>query len=409
MSAICVMPGHPLLKTRSVGQTFPYDGHRPLGSLRAAIAATQPCLVIPCDDRGVQHLHQLFAESFDSGTPGTDLALLIERSLGCPESFSVVSARYDLVKIAEKQGIRVAHTSLIKTVGDLKAWREKQPLPWVLKVDGTWGGRGVRIANTVEQAEKFFLELTRARGVGEMVKQLVMNRDRSWLWPGRDEAKPSVIVQSHISGRPANCAVVCSKGRVLAGIGVEVVSSRGEKGPANVVRVVESRAMMSAAERLAGSLGLSGFFGLDFMIENGSDATYLIEMNPRCTPLCHLQLGKGQDMIEALWAQVSAQPFKEIPPVTQKDMIAYFPQALNCGSETLEASFLDRPDEDPELVQELLHPWAERSLLGRLVDSVRELKNKGAASSDYVFSAALSATEVSVPVRNMSAANSLHR
>ena len=80
------------------------------------------------------------------------------------------------------------------------------------------------------------------------------------------------------------------EGRVLAGIGVEVVSSNGVKGPAIVVRMVESPEMMFAAEQVAARLRLSGFFGLDFMIDD-SGAIYIIEMNRRCTPLCPLQLG----------------------------------------------------------------------------------------------------------------------
>src|SRR6266849_3337630 len=95
-------------------------------------------------------------------------------------------------------------------------------------------------------------------------------------------------------------------------------------------------------------------------------AIHLIEMNPRCSPLCHLQLGKGRDMIRALWAQLSGQPLRETPRVTQMDMIAYFPQAWNCRSEVLKSSFHDLPLGEPELVQDLLRPWPDRSLVLRI-------------------------------------------
>jgi predicted ATP-grasp superfamily ATP-dependent carboligase len=58
--------------------------------------------------------------------------------------------------------------------------------------------------------------------------------------------------------------------------------------------------MMFAAERLAHRLDLSGFFGLDFMIEDNTETTYPIEMNPRCTQFCHLQLGKGRDIAKRI-------------------------------------------------------------------------------------------------------------
>src|SRR5713101_573172 len=92
------------------------------------------------------------------------------------------------------------------------------------------GWRGVRIADTHEQADRFFLELTQPPTAINVLMKFIMNRDRGRLWNLRHVPKPTVIVQSHIYGRPANCAVVCWEGRVLAGIGVEVLSAEGLKG-----------------------------------------------------------------------------------------------------------------------------------------------------------------------------------
>lgn len=381
-------PGHPLLKTRAVRQTFPYTWFRPLDSLVRAIEATQPQIVIPCDDRGVQHLHDLYARARTQGNSGSGLAALIERSLGSPESYALVSSRDGLLRVASGDGLRVPYTSLINTLDDLKSWLTKQPLPWVLKADGSWGGRGVRIAHTAKQAEQFFNEIIRPFRAGRAVKRWCVNRDPFWLQPWWERARPAVIAQSHIAGRPANCAVVCWQGKVLAGIGVEVVSAEGQTGPASVVRVVNNPEMMRCAERIALRLGVSGFFGLDFVIEDSTDDAYLIEMNPRCTPLCHLQLGKGRDLVEALSAQLKGQPLREKPSVTQNDMIAYFPQAWSCKSQFLQSSFQDVPWEEPDLVQELLRPWPDRSFLFRFSNHVHNLKTSATAlvsrwSSDY--------------------------
>jgi hypothetical protein len=54
--------------------------------------------------------------------------------------------------------------------------------------------------------------------------------------------------------------------KVLPGISVEVVQSRGATGSATVVRLTERPEMLLAAKRIARRLGLSGFFGLDFML-----------------------------------------------------------------------------------------------------------------------------------------------
>jgi hypothetical protein len=366
VSGVCPTRGHPLLYTHVVQQTFPYSSIHPLEALGGAIERSTPDIIVPCDDRAVQHLHELYAHACNDGAAGRKLAALIERSLGSPKSYPIVTSRYDLLKIAIDEGIRVPDTALIETVGDLKSWQAGHALPWVLKADGTFGGRGVKFSQSLEQAERFFLELNQPHGTMRVFKRLIVNRDPFWLRPWWNRSRPAIIVQAQVSGRPANCAAVCWEGKLLACIGVEVLSAEGQTGPAIAVRVVENPEMTLAAERIARRLGLTGFFGLDFMVEEGSGATYLIEMNPRCTPLSHLQLGKGRDLVGALWAQLTGQPFRDTPPVTQNNIIAYFPQAEASKSEFLQSGFLDTPREEPDLVQELLQPWPDRSFLFRL-------------------------------------------
>jgi predicted ATP-grasp superfamily ATP-dependent carboligase len=175
---------------------------------------------------------------------------------------------------------------------------------------------------------------------------------------------------------------------------VEVISAQGLTGSATIVRIVDNREMMQAAERLADRLGMSGFFGLDFMIEDGSGEPILIEMNPRCTPLCNLQLGEGRDLIGAVAAQVSGKPLEASPPTTQNDVIAFFPQSWHWDSKSklLESSFHDVPWEEPELVRELLQlPWPDRSILARLSNRFRGMTfQERAAARGGVFEAATS-------------------
>ena len=380
VSAIYSLHGHPLRRTRVVRQSFPYGALCPLDSLVHAITETKPDIVIPCDDRGVRHLHELYARAQDMGSDGQWLTELIERSLGSAESYPLVCGRYDLLRMASEAGLRVPYTQRVEGRNDLNAWQTEQPFPWVLKADETWGGRGVRIAHCLMEAEQFFLDVSRPFRLPRAVKRMFVNRDPFWLRPWWEGRKPSVVVQAYVQGRPANCAVVCWKGKVLAGIAVEVVSADGLTGPASVVRVVDNPEMTLCAERIAARLNLSGFFGLDFMIEDKSNDAYLIEMNPRCTPLCHLRLGNGRDMIGALWAQLAGQPIPETMPVTENNMIAYFPQALNSKSEYLQSSFHDVPQAEPDLMQEFLKPWPERSFLFRLANRLAQVKALAAAT-----------------------------
>ncbi len=365
---------HPIEKTSVVRQVFRYSPLRPLDSLMAAIEATSPEIVIPCCDRSLHHLHELYAQSCSHGDCRRNVAALIERSLGPPASYPIVSSRDDLLGVAREEGVRVPNTRPIQSPNDLKSWHLEQALPWVLKSDGSWGGRGVRIAHSLEQAEQYFREIHRPFGLGRAIKRLCVNRDPFWLLPWWKGVRPSVIAQSYVKGHAANCGVVCWEGKVLGGIGVEVVSSEGSTGPATIVRVVDNPDMMRCAERIARRLRLSGFFGLDFMIEEASGASYLIEMNPRATPLCHLHLGNGRDMVGALYAQLLGKPCADTPPVTQNDLIAYFPFDWNRDRELLGMSFQDSPQGEPALLKELTWPWPDRSFIFRATNQLHNLK-----------------------------------
>jgi hypothetical protein len=367
VAAICPARGHALLHTRAVKRTFRYSGLRPLRSLKAAIEAMDPDIVVPSCDRSVEHLHELYDQEKSQGAAGNKIVLLIERSLGLPESYPIVSSRNDLLAIAREEGVRVPNTSRINSAEDLQSWEKQEALPWVIKADGTWGGVGVRVVRSTEQAEHACAELAQISRFTRAIKRWIVNRDPFLLRPWWKRSERKLVVQSFVHGRPGNCTVFAWKGRVLALIAVEVVRSDGATGPASIVRIVDNKEMRFAAERIAARLELSGFFGLDFMIENGSNAVYLIEMNPRLAPPCYLRLGKGSDLPGALWAQLSGNPLPDHRAVTQNEMIAYLPQALKINDSILPHCFQDLPPNEPDLMKELLNPYPDRTLLFRLV------------------------------------------
>ena len=359
VSVLCASD-NPLRKTNAVDQIFQYSGLRPLQSVSAAIEVTRPQLLVPCDDRAVQHLHELHK----SGPSGA-VAALIERSLGPPDSYPIAAVRHSLLKVAREEGLRVADTSIINSPEELSAWCDREPFPWVLKADNTFAGSGVRVACSLVQAQRHFSELRRLFKAKNAFRQLIIDGDPFWLRPWMKRRQPTVVIQRFILGTPANCAAVCWEGRILAGIGVKVLRTYGPNQPATIVRVVNNREMMLAAERIAGRLNLSGFFGLDFILDNRTGEPYLIEMNPRCAPPCHLALGHGHDLAAALWAQLSGKEMPVFPPVTNSDIIAYFPGAWHSASELLESCFYDIPQGETILVHELLEDPRQRSLLRR--------------------------------------------
>ena len=394
VGVLCVMPGNPIESLQPRIDIFPYRGMQPVAALRTAIEMFGPTLVVPACDRAVQHLHELYSMEVAAGRKDRGIASLIERSLGAPESFAIVSSRDALLRVAREEGIRMPQFCAIGDVAELKRWFREVPPPWVIKADGTWGGRGVRIVHSLAEGHERLRELTNQPGTLELLKRMSLNRDRDWVYRDWNRPRPSIVGQVFIQGRPANCAVVCHDGELLAGIAVEAAQTQGATGPATVVQLVEGREMLDAARRIAKRLRLSGFFGLDFVIEDRTGATNLIEMNPRCTPPCALPLGDGRDLVAAFWQQLTNQSLPDSPSTISQRRIVYFPQISpgNGGTDPLLVnSYLDIPEEEPALVEQMLNPRPLRSVLGQLADWAKLQLSRETSPSTVLFESPITA------------------
>lgn len=358
-------PGHPLEKVGGIERLHRAGVLAPLESLEVAIVAAEPGLVIPCDDDAAAHLHQLHQRS--GQVPGAVRAV-IERSLGTPASCALASARSAVLLLARAEGVRVPQTQQIRSPDELQAWCAQHRFPAVLKVDGSWGGLGVTVVHDLAQARQAFWRITHP-SLMQALSNWVLRRDPSALLRWLSPAPPGVTIQAFIEGRPANRAVACWRGEVLAGISVEALQTRTPTGPATVVRVIDPPEMADAAIRLVGALGLSGFCGLDFIIEPASGAAWLIEVNPRATPVSHLPLGTGRDLPAALRARLRGEPAPASVAAIRGDTIALFPGewCRNPQSPFLRTAFHDVPWAEMGLVREgVSRPWEERGLVARL-------------------------------------------
>ena len=366
VSAICPSRGHALLVTHAVKRTFPYNVSNPLEALQTSIDAVNPDIVVPSCERSVEYLHQLHGRALKLGPVGQKTARLIERSLGNPSGYRIVTSRYALLAMAGEEGVRVPETTCISSSADLDLWRGSESKSCVLKVDGTWGGGGVRVLRQKESPQAVWKDVTNTSQLSRAIKRLLVNRDPFYMREWLNRVERPIIAQRFIEGRPANCTVFAWNGKVIALIAVEVLRTEGATGPARVVRLIQNVEMQQAADRIASRLGMSGFFGLDFMIENGTGRAYLIEMNARLTPPCYLRLEKGRDLVGAMWASVTGQPVPDHKPVTDSNTIAYQPQQLQ-NEDSSQEWFYPLPEDEPELAHELENPFPNRTVLFRLV------------------------------------------
>ena len=367
VSAVCP-PGHPLRFVTGIESVFPYRGLNSIGSLKSAILAARPTLIVPCDDSVVWQLHELHARN-------AGLRSLIELSLGSGTAYPVLRSRAAFLQAAVELGIRVPATRTLTSEEDLLDWRAESPA--VLKRDGTWGGAGVAIVHSLPSALAHFRKLSQPISAGAAWKRCLINRDPIALWSWKRREAPRITLQDFIQGRPANSMIACWQGELLGNVSAEVLTSQGATGAATAVRLMQNEEMERAAQLLARKFMLSGFHGLDFVLDQKTGAAYLIEINPRCTQLGHLRLANQGDLAGALSAKLWNQP---MPVVTDPqdcqpgEAIAFFPQAIQWNSKNpyLRNGKHDVPWEEPALVLELLRvTWPERKWLSRIYHHYR--------------------------------------
>lgn len=357
-NADCIVDGvclaqHPLEKVSTIRRTYTYNNLFPEKSLMRAILAANPDLVIPGDDLATHHLHSLYRREVNRGRTESAVCRIIERSLGSSESFAVLYDRARVMQIAQNGGVRVPETSAIRNLEELRSWTMKAGVPVVLKADGTSGGEGVRVASSLEEAQRAFRKLHAPPLLARAVKRALLDGDRTLLGPSLRRRHARVSAQAFVTGSDATSTVACWKGEVLAALHFEVINKKHAAGPATVMRIVENPEMSFAVQTMVSRLGLSGIHGFDFVLDMHTGNAYLIEINARNTQVGHLSLGVGRDLPGALASALTEDRVRPASKVTENDTIALFPQEWmrDPSSPFLQSAYHDVPWEEPELVR----------------------------------------------------------
>ena len=361
--------GHPAECVGSVREVHRFLPLTPLASLLAALEEMKPDLVVPCDDAAALLLHALHRRCIEQPPPPVGLPALLERSLGNVDACVLAGSRSRFMELARASGVRTPPSANVRSLEELREWTREHALPLVLKSDYSFGGQGVALARQWSEVETAWATLKRRPGVGESIMRALLERDSDRL---RDWCRPPVdalTVQVAIDGQPANRAVACWEGEVLAGVSVEAMRTQHATGPATVVRFVNHAEMEDTASRLVRQLGVSGLVGFDFMVEAATGAAHLIEMNVRATPACHLPSSHGAALTASLLARLRGERPPRLRPRFAAGVVVMFPGEFrtNPGSPYLQAAGHDVPWEHPALVRDGLEPpWSERGWLAQV-------------------------------------------
>jgi biotin carboxylase len=376
VGALCP-PGHPLRKSKSA---VIVRHHRhltgPLGLARA-IANWRPDILVACDDLAVDAAHRVWRHYAVRGdAEGREKAQVIEASFGRSTSFDIARNKSKVLGVAAALGIATPCSTVVEDLPSLVDRLQTLGYPAVLKADALWGGLGVRVVGSEQEARFAFHQLTQAPSGVEVAKSVAQEAGLQPIVDRLCFRPPVISVQRFVPGRPANLAAVCWQGEMLGGVTVEVLENQRNNGPGSVVRVIENTAMEWAAARLIGELGLSGFCGFDFMLDRDSGEALLLEINPRMTSSSYLPTLTGTTLARLLCCRLKGFPAtaaRRAP--TQDGVVVLFPQELerDPSSPNLRAPSHLVPWDEPALVAECIRLTFAQSLPARLFGYVRSL------------------------------------
>ncbi|MGO8718117.1 MAG: hypothetical protein ACLQMO_02720 [Acidobacteriaceae bacterium] len=345
---------HPAFSTHAIQHRYRYHGVTARQSFRTAILASQPDIVIPCDDVAMRHLHRLYAAASEAEDKNSSsICRLLQVSMGDPTSYPITESRDKFMALVREAGVRIPETETVTSAGQVEQWQSQHGFPAVLKADGTSGGEGVKIVHTLPQALRAYKTLRAPLATVVAAKRTLIDRDSNCIVPWLMQHQREVSIQKFVAGPDANLAVACWRGEVLASIDVEVLQTWKPKGPATIVRLRQDGERLTEVRKIVRALKFTGLCGFDFMIDAAKGDAYLIEMNARATQTCTLPLGPQRDLISSLCAALTGQLFSAPPLPLTGDTIALFPAAWHgdTSSDLFQSSYLDLPKDEPDLVK----------------------------------------------------------
>ena len=340
----------PVSRITKICAHFRYRPWISLRSIRHAIATWSSDVLVCTDDVAVRELHSLYFEASQKSDKRDcrELMTLIETSLGDPLHFAKAELKSQVLMVAESLGIACPKTEFLSNTFALERQINKVAFPVLIKADKSFGGRGVRLVNNQSELRAVVTELSLPQSLPGPLRRLLGRylKTAFFCWPR--EWPRTMSLQQFVEGRPCNRAVVCWKGKVLAGVTVDVLATAYLFGPATVGKVIDHPDVALAAEAIVAKLRLSGFVGFDFVLDHANKAWFL-EMNLRATPTCHL-CPPGQDLAGSFFSQITGRSPRANNPIMKYKIFSLFPAKAPNANTSNAIIWDDVPKDEPDYI-----------------------------------------------------------
>jgi hypothetical protein len=343
----------PLAHTRYVSGRWlsggPLDtAYKVVSLLQSAYDAWSPQLIVPADDQTVGILQRIVLGT-SRVVVSNALRGILRDSLGKPEFFATILAKSRLGQAAAACSVDMPPQIVCPDRNHALEFARARGFPVLLKPDSGWAGQGIRTC----------------RNEAELVSAL--NSAAAPVTPGG--VQPIFSVQKFIEGETAAIGLAAQEGRLLAAIAYAKHRTTSAYGPTTVARRLQRADMLAASERLVSHFGYTGFAGIDFVIESGTDRAWMIEFNARPTPICGRAHRMGVDLAAALMADLQGKPAPA--PGGGAELLAFFPQEWyrDARSPYLRDAYHDVPWDDPQLLRYFVERYPQAAVRRRRVSA----------------------------------------
>lgn len=310
----------------------------------AAVRATAPRVVLPCDDMAFRLLAKLAQSPPRDLEPALHLQLtsLIRDSLGDPAYYETAVDKTLLPPAAEALDVRVPPYSIVSEPAAADAFAAARGYPVVLKRAHGFAGQGVAICANRD-------DLSRAFAAFSQQNALDLG----------DSSSTHHLMQSHVPGRVQYYLATAWNGDLLAGYASEkIVANPEPTGPPTVTRHFCSPRLREITATLARGFGISGHFFVEFIVADRSGEPHVLEINRRITPGSHRGRARNVDQWAALHARLEGTDSTSRTDLDEGEegIAVWFPEEWlrDPRSRYLRDYPVDVPWDDPELIKALL-------------------------------------------------------
>jgi predicted ATP-grasp superfamily ATP-dependent carboligase len=288
---------------------------------------------------------------------------LLQHSLGDPAGYPVLTSKWATAELARRLDIGVPQQRYVSSLDEALAFACENGFPTILKRENSYGGMGCYVCQSARQLRRGFKCLRAGLSVRRRLRNVTRRRST-----GNPVSQKRLIIQRFHEGELAFSAAVADKGVMLTGLtGIAESVHPRPIGASTVIRAINAPELLQATRDLIAATRCSGFISADFIIERQTGRRYLLEINPRPTPLSHLGRLLGTDLCSVFAARLAH--LSDTGPLRPEgvEVVALFPNEWmrDPRSPRLRSAYHDVPVNDPDLIAEAYRrlPLAKRLMI----------------------------------------------